>query len=361
MKILPIHMEALRYFGYTEEEARFLYLVATHSGYFTCQQFLQFIKTKPGKRNVAFARKVVEKKHASSREYLRQGRVFHLFSRNLYEAIGRENVRFRRVHSTEYIRTRLIALDFIIRNQEFTYLESEEQKLSLFCDQMGIDKKVLPHKRYSGAIKDKYTDHYFVDKFPIFYNPDVSLPPVMTFSFIDPGFESMDSFRTHLGAYLTLFAKLPQLRFYYVATRDTNFERAKNLLHGMFQRLWNPAAPHGMFDYFRTRRTWDEKQYGKLKEHDVLFIYRGRERFGNPGIENLYQRWCAGEITENMVRSESVKFLMPSQVTFIGATVNGQAALFERHPHQPVNVPVKRSEETSFPGDFTPEITLAWR
>src|SRR5258708_4381080 len=66
MKILPIHTEALRYFGYTEEESRFRYLVATHSGYFTCQQFLRFIKTKPTKRTVAFARQVVEKKHASS-------------------------------------------------------------------------------------------------------------------------------------------------------------------------------------------------------------------------------------------------------------------------------------------------------
>ena len=121
MKILPIHTEAIRYFGYTDEEAQFLYLVATHSGYFTCQQFLRFIKTKPGKRSVAFARKVLEKKHASAREYLRNGRVFHLFSRNVYEAIGRENVRFRRVHSTEYIRTRLIAFDFILRNRGFTY------------------------------------------------------------------------------------------------------------------------------------------------------------------------------------------------------------------------------------------------
>jgi len=83
MKILPIHTEALRYFGYTEEESRFLYLVATHSGYFTCQQFLQFIKMKPGKRSVAFAKKVVEKKHASSKEYLRHGRVFHLFAESL--------------------------------------------------------------------------------------------------------------------------------------------------------------------------------------------------------------------------------------------------------------------------------------
>ena len=67
MKILPIHTEALRHFGYTGEEARFLYLVATHSGYFTCQQFLQFVGTKPGKRSVAFARKMVEKKHAAPR------------------------------------------------------------------------------------------------------------------------------------------------------------------------------------------------------------------------------------------------------------------------------------------------------
>jgi hypothetical protein len=146
----------------------------------TCQQFLQFVGTKPGKRSVAFARKMVEKKHASSKEYLRHGRVFHLFSRNLYEAIGRENVRFRRVHSTEYIRTRLIALDFILRNQDFQYLESEDQKLSFFCDQLGIDKKILPHKRYSGAIKESYTDHYFVDKFPMHYNPAASLSPIGT-------------------------------------------------------------------------------------------------------------------------------------------------------------------------------------
>src|SRR5215469_2933053 len=341
MKILPIHTEALRYF--------------------TCRQFLQFIETKAGKRSVAFARKVVEKKHASAKEYLRHGRVFHLFSRNVYEAIGRENVRFRRTHSTEYVRTRLIALDFILRNQGFTYLESEEQKLAFFCNQMGLDKKILPHKRYSGAIKNNYTDRYFVDKFPMFYNPAAPLPAVPTFSFIDPGFESMDSFKTHLDAYLTLFTKLPEVHFYYVATRDTNFERAKKLFMRTFDRLWNPEAPSGLFDYFRTRRTWDEKNYGKLTSNDILFLNQGRERFGNAGIEELYQKWRNGQITENVVRAESHKFRTPSQVTLITSIVNGQAALFERHPHQPLNVAVKSSEEASFPGDCTPGITLAWR
>ena len=353
MRILPIYTEALRGFGYTEEEARFLCLVATHSGYFTCQQFLQFVGTKPGKRSVAFARKVVEKKHASSKEYLRHGRVFHLFSRNLYEAIGRENVRFRRIHSTEYVRTRLIALDFILENQDYTYLETEGQKLSFFCDQLGIDKTMLPHKRYSGAIKDNFTDRYFVDKFPMYYNPASSLAHVVTFSFIDPGFESIDSFRTHLDAYLNLFMKLQSLNFCYIATRDTNFERAKKVFHGTFQRFWNPDCPSGLLHYFRTRRTWDEKSYDKLSNDDITFINDGKERFGSPELENLYRKWRAGEITENAVRSDSLKFRTPSQVSLIFSIVDGQTALFERHPHWQVNMPVKSSEGTSFKGDFT--------
>ena len=47
MKFLLIQTEALRYFGYKEEESRFVYLVATNPGYFACQPFLQFIKMKP--------------------------------------------------------------------------------------------------------------------------------------------------------------------------------------------------------------------------------------------------------------------------------------------------------------------------
>src|SRR5260221_10961556 len=88
---------------------------------------------------------------------------------------------------------------------------------------------------------------------------------------------------------------------------------------------------------------------------------QGKERFGNPGVENLYQRWRAGEITENTVRSESVKFHMPSQVTFISATVNGQAALFQAHPDQPRNRTRKKFEEGSFPGDFPTGRPPAWR
>jgi len=109
--------------------------------------FLRFIDAKPGKRSLNFVRKLIEQGHASARPYLRNGKVYHLFARNLYEAIGKDNVRFRRKHSTEYIRTRLAALDFILGRLDWRFLESESEKVRLFTEQLGIDKKYLPSKR----------------------------------------------------------------------------------------------------------------------------------------------------------------------------------------------------------------------
>ncbi len=155
MNIARMYTIALGSFGYTEDEARFLYLVAAHSGYFTCQQFLRFIDAKPGKRSLNFVRKLIEQSHASARPYLRNGKVYHLFARNLYEAIGKDNVRFRRKHSTEYIRTRLAALDFILGRLDWKFLESASEKVCLFTEQLGIDKKYLPSKRYSGGVHER--------------------------------------------------------------------------------------------------------------------------------------------------------------------------------------------------------------
>ena len=69
------------------------------------------------------------------------------------------------------------------------------------------------------------------------------------------------------------------------------------------------------------------RNYSKLSNDDIAFINDGKERFGSPELENLYRRWRAGEITENAVRSDSLKFRTPSQVSIIFSTVNGQAAL----------------------------------
>src|SRR6267143_351790 len=115
--------------GYTEDEARFLYVVATHSGYFSTRQFLQFTETKSGDKSMAFSQKLLAKGHATARSFLRNGLLYHLFSRILYRGIGLENLRTRCAHSLEHIRTCLVALDFILAYLQYEYPETENHKL----------------------------------------------------------------------------------------------------------------------------------------------------------------------------------------------------------------------------------------
>ena len=58
INIKPSHVEALQALGYSESEARFLYLVAKHSGYFVARQFLAFTCGHWGKRTTTFWGKV---------------------------------------------------------------------------------------------------------------------------------------------------------------------------------------------------------------------------------------------------------------------------------------------------------------
>jgi hypothetical protein len=67
MNIPQNHVALLMELCYTEPEARFLYVVATHSGYFILRQFLNFIDARRGKRSNLFARKVLNNGHGSVR------------------------------------------------------------------------------------------------------------------------------------------------------------------------------------------------------------------------------------------------------------------------------------------------------
>ncbi len=361
MNIPRMYTIALGSFGYTEDEARFLYVVAAHSGYFTCQQFIRFIEGKPGKRSLTFVRKLLERGHASARPFLRNGKVYHLFARNLYEAIAKDNVRFRRKHSTEYIRTRLAALDFILGRLDYMFLESESQKVGFFTEQLGMDKKYLPAKRYAGAVRERFTDRYFVDKFPMFLLPNPSSPPVASFSFVDPGLESLDSFKTHLDAYIPLFCQLPKLNFHYIATRDTHQNKARELFMGLFQRHWNPDGPGGLVDYFCLRKQIEAGEAQKLSTADLITHAEAKAKFSSASIDNLYQKWRSGDVSFDQLRKEYETLRRPETVAFIFSPVNGQVALFERHPKTLVKAARKSTRAVPFTGGFTPGFTSAER
>src|SRR5207237_8097117 len=136
-------------------------------------------------------------------------------------------------------------------------------------------------------------------------------------------------FNAHLEAYVPFFLNLPKVILYYVAIRYTTFSRSQMFFFSTFEKLWTPDGPNAFLDYFRTRRTCDAKNYGKLTDRDLIFLNEAKARFAGQGIEDLYRRWQAGEIHDQGVRTEYPKFRTPLEVRFISSTVNGQAALFE--------------------------------
>jgi hypothetical protein len=168
MNIKESQLEALQALGYTEAEARFLYIVATYSGYFVARQFLAFTGSHWGYRTNTFWSKLHTTRHARTEYSPKNGTVYHLFSRRLYRQIGRENLRNRREHEFEFIQRRIGMLDFVLSHPHWKYLETEPEKVSFFCNQLKIQNHFLPSKIYFGQKTSQPTLRYFVDKFPMF-------------------------------------------------------------------------------------------------------------------------------------------------------------------------------------------------
>lgn len=298
MKIAEDYIHALAKLGYTRTEARFLYVVGTHSGYFTAQQYLDFAGAKRGYRSDALTQKLLANKHASAEVYRKNARVYHLFSRKIYSAIGKENVRNRRRHEFPFIQTRLLALDFILANQQHEYFETEKDKLRYFAVTLGIEKQFLPAKLYLGMRSPSITTRYFVDKFPMYLNAG---SPIITFTYISAGDEQLTAFLTHLQNYLPLFRSLQQLNFLFLSPCEPLFTKARALFSSLVKGPLEAPIAQEITRYFRVRKLWEARQFATLRTEDVMFLKEAMGRFASEHIEKLYKSWTKGELSDSQL------------------------------------------------------------
>jgi hypothetical protein len=305
MKIPAAYLERIQRLGYTESEARFLYIVALFSGYFTMAQFRAFTGSQCGKRPTCFAQKLVGQGHARVCAQARTAALFHLFSRKVYGQMDNDNLRNRKRHSFEFMRTRLILLDFILANQEFAYFETERDKVNFFCNELGISKDYLPAKVYEGATPDQQTTRYFVDKFPLFLAPPLpGVPAVVTFSYMDSGFSRPSSFASHLAAYRPLLQQLNNFRFLYIAAKEAYVhgveERFRSLIRLPLEADWS----NEVLKHFEIRKKWERHEYIIPVTEDLEFLRDAQERFRSSGIESLYQSWRRGAVGVRELRAK---------------------------------------------------------
>jgi hypothetical protein len=297
MNVAPVHLDALQALGYTEAEARFLYVVATHSGYFVARQFLGFTAAHWGSRTNTFWNKLHAKKHARTECFPKSGTVYHLFSRRLYRQIDRENTRNRRQHEIEYIQRRIGMLDFVLSHPQWKYLETEPEKVGYFCQQLKVPSHALPSKIYHARRTSQPTVRYFVDRFPMFFAEDGS-ETVVTFTYLQGPEASLSEFVHHLENYLPLFRELSEFRFLYLARLDSHFEKAKNLFNSLVTIPLGSDVSLDLLRYFQIRKAWDLAQYTSLTEADLIFRNQAKTRFAGQRFEHLYRGWKAGRVKD---------------------------------------------------------------
>jgi hypothetical protein len=303
MTLTPTHLETLTAFGYTPQEAHFLYLVATHSGYFRARQFLGFTRAHWGKRTTQFWSKLQARKHARTECFPTYGLVYHVFGRRLYRHLGRENLRNRREHEVQYVQRRIDAFDFVLAHMDYDYLETEAEKLAYFRQTCGVSADILPSRTYYGQKDSQPTLRYFVDRFPMFVDRSSS-PPVAAFSYIQPPEANLTEFTRHLHQYLPLFRALPRFRFLYLARSASHFDRAAELFASLVTVPLRSSPATDLLRYFAIRKAWDLRQYAAVSEADLIFRNQAKERFTAVRFEHLYREWKSLRINDADVRQE---------------------------------------------------------
>ena len=168
--------------GWTGREAEWIALVCLHSGVFTLAQFCFYFQGARTNRASRFVHTLVERGLAveDDRAIFPGGaKACRISSKEIYRALGIENVRHRREGDDSAMLRRLLSLDYVLEHPQLPWLPTEPEKVAFF-DLLGFDRRRLPSRLYHGANGNQ--TRYFTLKLPIAANAKTA-----TFAYVDPG------------------------------------------------------------------------------------------------------------------------------------------------------------------------------
>jgi hypothetical protein len=284
-------IQTIQTLGYSQPEAQFLRLVALHSGYFLRRQFLRSIGAERGKRAQDFIDQLLSRSHAV-REIFREDRhVYRLQSKVIYEALGDEDNRNRREHQPSTVRVRLMGLDFILEHPEQRYLMTQQEKLSYFFEQRGLDAQTLPARffRSNGTV----TTRYFPDGFPQF--ADSGNPPAVSFVYVDDAQLGADAFRSYLRNYQKLFEALGLVALVFLTTSMDRFEIGQKALARFSARVLDdgriPIDLNRLLAHFPHRLLYEKRETRALNGAQMRALADDIHALSSPFIDRAYEVW----------------------------------------------------------------------
>src|SRR5579864_880497 len=287
----------LQGFGYSMEQARFLGIVALHSGYFVRRQFDAAIGVERGKRTSVFVEKLLARGHARRYTFEHNRQVFQLQYKPFYEAVGDEHSRNRRGHQPQTIKARLMGLDFVQANPDSDFLATEQQKVASL--ERLVPRDVLPAKVYAAHNGGSAIRRYFVDRFPVFVKPSPNRSsPCFGFAYIDSGFETTSAFVTYLRHYKGLFQAIGEFDLVYAGTHRALFGTAEKTFHrvlsGLGGQSLTPRDVCRLLAYFHDWDLFERGQSRVLSLERMNSLREDRAEFGSPFHDGLFDLWKKG-------------------------------------------------------------------
>jgi hypothetical protein len=308
---------ALQQFGYTAREASFLTLAALHSGSFLRRQFC----AARGKSAESLVRKVMALEHARTTVYARNTHLYHLFAKPLYTALGQTNNRHRRERDSFYLRAKVMGLDYVLMNQDYHYLPTEQEKLAYFCDDLGIGHSHLPTKTYSGKDGSR-TQRYFVDKYPVRIDPETRK---VAFCYIDDSVFTPPGFPTWLAQYGPLVHALGEAEIVYVSAAESGFAAGRAAFAKQFPGT-DGAAPVDLLEYFELRQDFELRGAAGRPQEALDLFRRLSRRYAERRFQAQYAAWKNATTAPAKVSKIGFStFLLPFSYKFFGAGGGGKS------------------------------------
>jgi len=285
-------VEAVEALGFTSRQARFLVLVALHSGYCLRRQYAAFSGVSYGKNVRDFLDSLVAKQLAE-RFQIRadRGHLYHLCARPFYRVLGQEHNRNRRAASAALIARKLMVLDFVLSHSHAQWIATEEDKVQLFAERLNVPRADLPQRAFAAADnRDRPTTRYFPHKLPVAMVGD---PPVVHFMVLitDTTGRALEQF---LQDHADLFRRLSAWSVVAVGpSASLNVADCE----GAFARfLKSPVVPFSeriddLRWYFTSRRSVDDGELSRLSMSDIDRFRQLRRSFNSAPFEALYRAW----------------------------------------------------------------------
>jgi hypothetical protein len=227
--------------GYTPRESAFLYLAAMHAGYFLRRQYNRFVARADGAIGQQLTEKLIERRHAEVIDYGQKRFVFHLSSKTIYRLLSSPDSQSRRLKGDREIKARLMQLDFLLDHLDERWLETEQAKVMLFHEKLGIPLDRLPQVRFRSKRSGACQTRYFLDRSPIAVGANGEL----TFGFIDDGSRTVTSFAGYLSRYEALLRSVRTANVVYVADSERNFAAAEREFLRVFPKFDPAGASQG--------------------------------------------------------------------------------------------------------------------